>query len=128
MSERPGVADRAEAKVGDARELPLATGTYDGAISVAAIDHLPRSGVPKALAEAARILKPGGEFLLTIVNVDAWARFASPHAFGHHPPANAGRWRTLLESSGFEIREQGTQPGAMYFLSRKSRPSFRSPS
>jgi SAM-dependent methyltransferase len=123
-----GVADRAEARVGDARELPLATGTYDGAISVAAIDHLPRAGIPKALAEAARVLKPEGEFLLTIVNVDAWARFASPHAFGHHPAANAGRWRTLLESAGFEIREQGTPPGAMYFLSRKTRPSSRSSS
>ncbi len=123
-----GVADRAEARVGDARELPLATSTYDGAISVAAIDHLPRAGIPKALAEAARVLKPGGEFLLTIVNVDAWARFASPHAFGHHPAANPGRWRTLLESSGFEIREQGTQPGALYFLSRKTRPSSRSSS
>jgi SAM-dependent methyltransferase len=123
-----GVADRAEARVGDARELPLTTGTYDGAISVAAIDHLPRAGIPKALAEAARVLKPGGEFLLTIVNVDAWARFASPHAFGHHPSANPDRWRTLLESSGFEIREQGTQPGALYFLSRKTRPSSRSSS
>ena len=123
-----GVADRAEAKVGDARELPLATGTYDGAISVAAIDHLPRAGIPKALAEAARVLKPGGEFLLTIVNVDAWARFASPHALGHHPAANPGRWRAMLESSGFEIVEQGTQPGALYFLSRKTRPSSRSSS
>lgn len=123
-----GVADRAEAKVGDARELPLATGTYDGVISVAAIDHIPRAGIPKALAEAARVLKPEGEFLLMIVNVDAWARFASPHAFGHHPPADPGRWRTLLESSGFEIVEQGTQPGALYFFSRKSRqsPSSRS--
>lgn len=123
-----GVADRAEARVGDARELPLATGTYDGAISVAAIDHLPRAGIPKALAEAARVLKPGGEFLLTIVNVDAWARFASPHAFGHHPAANPGQWRTLLESAGFDVVEQGTQPGALYFFSRKSRPSSRSSS
>jgi SAM-dependent methyltransferase len=123
-----GVAERAEAKVGDARELPLAAATYDGVVSVAAIDHLPRAGIPKALGEVARILKPGGEFLLTIVNVDAWGRFASPHALGHHPPANAGRWRTLLESAGFEIVEQGTQPGALYFFSRKSRPNSRSSS
>ena len=123
-----GVADRADAKVGDARELPLATSAYDGAISFAAIDHLPRAGVPKALAEAARVLKPGGEFLLIVVNVDGWARFASPHALGHHPPADRRRWRTLLESAGFQIEEQGTQPGALYFLSRKPRPSSRSSS
>jgi SAM-dependent methyltransferase len=116
-----GVADRAEAKVGDARELPLATGTYDGAISLAAIDHLPRAGIPKALAEAARVLKPGGEFLLMVVNVDGWARFASPHAIGHHPRADANRWRAMLTSAGFDIVEQGTQPALLYFLARKTR-------
>lgn len=116
-----GVADRAEAKVGDARELPLATGAYDGVISVAAIDHLPRAGIPTALSEAARVLKPGGEFLLTIVNVDGWALFASPHAMVHHHAADPGQWRTLLESAGFDIVEQGSQPGALYFFSRKSR-------
>jgi SAM-dependent methyltransferase len=114
-----GVADRAEAKVGDARELPLATGTYDGAISLAAIDHLPRAGIPKALAEASRVLKPGGEFLLMVVNVDGWARFASPHAIGHHPRADANRWRAMLSSAGFDIVEQGTQPAVLYFFSRK---------
>src|SRR5688572_31972000 len=105
-----GVADRAEAKVGDARELPLATGTYDGVISVAAIDHLPRAGIPKALAEAARVLKPDGQFLLTIVNVDALARFASPHALGHHPPADPNRWKALLAAAGFDLVEQGAIP------------------
>jgi SAM-dependent methyltransferase len=116
-----GVADRAEAKTGDARDLPLATGAYDAVISVAAIDHLPQADIPKAVAEVARILKPSGEFLLTIVNVDAWAWLASPHAMAHHRPADPGRWRALLESSGFDVVEQGTQPGALYFFSRKSR-------
>jgi SAM-dependent methyltransferase len=115
-----GVADRAEAKTGDARDLPLATGAYDAVISVAAIDHLPQADIPKAVAEVARILKPSGEFLLTIVNVDAWAWLASPHAMAHHRPADPGRWRALLESSGFDVVEQGTQPGALYFFSRKS--------
>ena len=123
-----GVADRAEAIVGDARELPLETGTYDGAISLAAIDHIRRADIPKALAEAARILKPRGEFLLMVVNVDGWAMFASPHAIGHHPRADANRWRSLLESAGFEIVEQGTQPAVLYFLTRKRDPSSRSSS
>jgi ubiquinone/menaquinone biosynthesis C-methylase UbiE len=123
-----GVADRAEAIVGDARELPLETGTFDGAISLAAIDHIPRDGIPTALAEAARVLKPGGEFLLMIVNVDHWAMFASPHALGHHPRPDANRWRTLLASAGFDVVEEGTQPAVRYFLSRKRDPSSRSSS
>lgn len=117
-----GVADRTSVVVGDARALPLETGGYDGVISVAAIDHLPRAGIPKALAEAARVLKPRGEFLLAVVNVDWWARLASPHALGHHPRTDPGRWRTLLESAGFAIIEQGTRPAVLYFLCRKSQP------
>jgi SAM-dependent methyltransferase len=116
-----GVADRVEAKIGDARDLPLATGSFDGVISVAAIDHLPRAGIPKALAEAARVLKPDGQFLLTIVNVDGLARFASPHALGHHPPADPNRWKALLAAAGFDLVEQGALPGGLYFFSRKSR-------
>lgn len=116
-----GVAQRADAQTGDARDLPLATSAYDGVISVAAIDHLPQNGIPKAIDEAARVLKPDGEFLLTIVNVDFWAWLASPHAMAHHAAVNPSRWRALLQSSGFEVVEQGTQPGALYFFSRKSR-------
>jgi ubiquinone/menaquinone biosynthesis C-methylase UbiE len=116
-----GVADRAEVRIGDARKLPFDAGTYDAAISLAAIDHVPRADIPKALAEAARVLKPGGQFLLMIVNVDSWARFASPHAVGHHPSANSDRWRAMLVSAGFEVVEQGTQPAVLYFLSLKPR-------
>lgn len=113
-----GVADRASAKIGDARQLPFADGEFDAAISVAAIDHVPRRDIPKALAEAARVIKPGGEFLLTIVNVDSWVWFASP-PMAHHPRAIPERWRAMLSSAGFEILEQGMQPGGLYFLARK---------
>ena|SRR5688572_1361439 len=123
-----GVADRAEAIVGDARALPLESGSYDAAISLAAIDHLRRADIPKALAEAARVLKPRGEFLLMVVNVDGWAMFASPHAIGHHPRADANRWRAMLVSAGFDVVEQGTQPAVLYFLTRKRDPSSRSSS
>ena len=116
-----GVADRVEAIVGDARDLPLDAGAYDGAISVAAIDHLPRAGIPKALSEAARVLKPQGELMLTIVNVDSLARFTSPHALGHHPPADRNRWRGLIAAAGFDLVEEGTIPGGLYFFSRKAR-------
>lgn len=116
-----GVEARTDAKVGDARQLPFGAGEFDGAISVAAIDHVPRNGIPKALTEAARVLKPGGEFLLTIVNVDAWVWFASP-PMAHHPRAIPEQWRAMLTAAGFDIVEEGRDPGALYFLCRKSRP------
>jgi SAM-dependent methyltransferase len=120
-AEIAGVADRAEAVVGDARELPLASGEYDGVISSYAIDHIDRDGIPKALSEAGRVLKPGGEFLLMIVNVDWWALLTSPHAMAHHAGADPVRWHTMLKTAGFDIVEQGTRPMTLYFLSRKSR-------
>lgn len=117
-----GVADRASARVGDARKLPLADETYDGVISSYAIDHLRRDEIPAALAEVKRVLKPGGEFLLALVNVDWWVILTSP-PIAHHPRADPGRWRRLLEEAGFTIEEQGTKPGTLYFLVRK--PSGR---
>jgi SAM-dependent methyltransferase len=116
-----GVADRADAVVGDARELPLGSSEYDGVISSFAIDHLDRDDIPRALSEAGRVLKPGGEFLLMLVNVDWWALLTSPHAMAHHPRANPIRWQTMLETAGFDVVEQGTKPMTLYFLSRKSR-------
>ena len=113
-----GVADRARAQVGDARAIPLAASAYDGVISAYAIDHLRRDEIPVALSEVTRILKPGGEFLLAVVNVDRWVLFTSP-AIAHHPRADPQRWRTMLEAAGLEILEQGTTPGSLHFLTRK---------
>lgn len=49
---------------GDVRALPFTDGSFDAVFSVAAFAHLPRSGMPGAFAEAARVLRPGGAFLL----------------------------------------------------------------
>jgi SAM-dependent methyltransferase len=114
-----GVADRATVQVGDARAMPLPSGTYDGVISSYAIDHIRRDDIPKALAEVARVLKPRGEFLLMLVNVDLWTWVLSP-PMAHHAGADPNRWRTLLESAGFEILEQGTPPMTLYYYARKS--------
>jgi SAM-dependent methyltransferase len=113
-----GVADRARAQAGDARRLPLPDAAYDGAISSYAIDHLRRSDVPAALSEVARVLKPGGEFLLAIVNAEWWVVFVSP-PIGHHPRPNPQRWREMLGSAGFDVLEQWTTAASLNFRSRK---------
>jgi SAM-dependent methyltransferase len=113
-----GVANRATAQVGDARALPLADAAYDGVISSYAIDHLRRTEIPTALAEVHRVLKPGGEFLLAVVNVDWWMILVSP-PIAHHPRANPDRWREMITAAGFEVLEQGTTPGSLHFLAMK---------
>ena len=114
-----GAADRADAMRGDARNLPFADATFDGIVSSYVIDHLRGDGKTRALAEAARVLKRGGELLLLIVNVDWITRLFSPHALGHHPRQDPARWRAMLEQAGFAVEEEGTRPATLYWLARK---------
>lgn len=113
-----GAADRAEALVGDAREMPFADGSFDAAVSSYMIDHLGRDGRIKALHEVARVLKAHGEFLLLIVNTDWWTWLVSP-PMAHHFRPDAARWRAQLHEAGFDVEEEGTQPVTLYWLARK---------
>lgn len=117
-----GVDDRVEVQVGDMRSMPLESESFDAAVSASAIDHLNSEGIARALAEVARVLRPGGEFLLINANPDFWTRLAYPFFHGHtyygRAPA-VERWRKRLTTAGFNIVEQGTRPATLYFLCRK---------
>jgi len=114
-----GVADRADTRTGDMREMPFQDAEFDAVVSSYAIDHLRRDGIGKAIGEVARVLKPRGEFLLLIVNVN-WATWlVSPHAIAHHPRQDPAVWRGWLEQGGFTVEEEGTSPATRYFLARK---------
>jgi SAM-dependent methyltransferase len=113
-----GVAARAAARIGDMRDLPFRDGEFDGVVSSYAIDHLRRDDRPKAIGEVARVLKPGGEFLLMIVHVD-WKTWLISPLLAHHPPQDPERWRNVLRESGFTLEEEGTQFSTLYFLARK---------
>jgi ubiquinone/menaquinone biosynthesis C-methylase UbiE len=113
-----GVADRAEVRKGDMRELPFEADTFDAIVSAYAIDHLNRDGIVKSLGEAARVVKPNGEFLLMVIGKEFWGGFA----FGPlmlHPMRSAEDWAGLLRDAGFEVLEQGTRPATLYFLLHK---------
>jgi SAM-dependent methyltransferase len=60
-----GVGDRVEVKTGDARRLPFPDGTFDAVVSRAALHNIYDAGErSKAVAEVARVLKPGGRVLI----------------------------------------------------------------
>lgn len=60
-AEAAGIAD-IDARVADAENLPFADATFDLVIGHAVIHHLP--DVDAALAEACRVLKPGGRLVI----------------------------------------------------------------
>jgi SAM-dependent methyltransferase len=113
-----GVAERAAARVGDMRLLPFDNGQFDAVVSSYAIDHLPRADRPKAIAEVARVLKPGGEFLLMLVQVD-WRTWLVSPPLAHHPSQDPRPWRAWLHENGFAVEQEGTPFATLYFLARK---------
>ena len=121
-----GVADRVDVKVGDMRQMPFDAGTFDAGVSAYAIDHLRGDGAARALAEAARVIRVRGQFLLMVVNVDWWLRVAFPSIHGHgyfSTPQDVAKWRNAMTTAGFDVVEIGTQPGTLYFLGTKLAPS-----
>ena len=121
-----GAANRLQVRVADMRELPFPEASFDGVVSSFAIDHLRRDDVPRALGEAARVLRPGGQILIMNLNVDGWIRVALPALPGHGYFGRAqdtNRWRTALTDAGFAVVEQGTRPGTSYFLGQKDAAS-----
>lgn len=117
-----GVGDRVEIRSGDMRELPFPDASFDAALSAYAMDHLSRDGFRSALAETARVLRPGGQFLFFTVHRDLYLKIAYPFLHGGYygPRPAADRWRDALTASGaFEIVEQGAEPASLYFLARK---------
>jgi ubiquinone/menaquinone biosynthesis C-methylase UbiE len=57
-----GVDDRVDPQVGDAMNLPFADGAFDGVVANSVMLFLDHD---RACAEVARVLRPGGRFVLT---------------------------------------------------------------
>lgn len=112
------VAGRAEIETGDMRSLPFAAGSFDAAVSCFALDHLGVEGGREALAEAARVVRPGGDFLLMVGGNDGWGMFT----FGPvmmHTARGAGWWRTEMEAAGFAVAQDCRQPFTTCLLGRR---------
>lgn len=115
-----GVADRASVETADMRSLPFPADSFDAVVSAYATDHVGRDGAKLALAEALRVLRPGGDFLLMLVANDGYTRFAYGPLLSHGGTRGRPWWREQITAVGFDVLEEGTQPATQWFLSRKS--------
>jgi SAM-dependent methyltransferase len=116
-----GFEQRATVQTADMRSLPYPDGSFDAIVSAYAIDHLDRDGIRKTLREAARVLRPRGEFLLEVMYPDRWMRFVWGPIVLHGASGDRlkTRWTSLVQEAGFEVREDGTRPMTFYVLAIK---------
>ena len=106
-----GVEDRVTVQRADMRELPFPDRDFDGAVSSFAIDHLPDDDVRLALAEARRVVRVGGQFLLWVIVPNVWLAIAFPPVIVHGL-RRARFWRRELTAAGFRVDRSGTSRGA----------------
>jgi len=114
-----GVDQRATIQTADMRKLPFERAAFDAIVSAYAIDHLNRQGINQSLAEAARVVKPGGDFLLMVIANEPWARFSFGPLLMHGGPRGQSWWTARMQEAGFQVLEQGTRPLTLYLLARR---------
>lgn len=114
-----GVDSRASIQTADMRKLPFEDASFDAAVSAYAMDHVNREGSQQALREAARVLKPGGDFLLMLVAKEFWGGVAFGPLMMHGGFRGEEWWRRSVEGAGFNVAEVGTHPLTLYILARR---------
>ncbi len=85
----------ADLVVADTARLPFPDSHFDAIACMGAINHIP-DRVP-VLKEAARVLKPGGQLVVTVL-----------------PPRLSGLWHRLRSPWDADQNERGMKPGEVY--------------
>jgi len=98
------------AAVGDVRDLPFADGSFDAIYSMGTIEHFAET--ERAVAEMARVLKPGGRAIVGVPNrLDPFLRpllatvmqFLGIYGYGYEKSYTRAALRQMLERAGLEV-------------------------
>jgi ubiquinone/menaquinone biosynthesis C-methylase UbiE len=99
----------AELREGDAQALPFADASYDTVVCTLALCTIPDDG--RTVAEVARVLRPGGRFLLLehvgspLLPVRAVERVVEALTFWHERDHLTREPLTHLRAQGFQVEE-----------------------
>jgi 2-polyprenyl-6-hydroxyphenyl methylase / 3-demethylubiquinone-9 3-methyltransferase len=111
---------------GDAHRVPLASGTADVVVAGEVLEHVPRPA--EVIAEAARLLRPGGVLVGDTIAANPLARFVAVTLAerlpglappGIHDPALFVSPRTVLAAcrrNGLRARVRGLRPATLPLL------------
>lgn len=86
--------------MGSAEALPLENASVDLALSTISFHHWQDQAA--GLREVARVLQPGGCFLLADFTLPTWLAWLLPHARFH----SAAQMRVLFEQAGLDVQAQ----------------------
>ena len=98
-----------EVVLADLFYMPFRTNSFDKAISVSVLQHVPPSARIRGLSEIKRVNKKGVKILLTIYNYTLWHFLRRQRKDGYHTGGNYfyrfnfAEARTLLESICFQV-------------------------
>jgi SAM-dependent methyltransferase len=80
-------------QVADARRLPFPDEAFDHAYSISVIEHIGEDGDFQALAELARVVKPGGRIVITVPYATSYGEdWRGAPLYGEHTQQKDGRW------------------------------------
>jgi SAM-dependent methyltransferase len=99
--------------LGDLELLPLASASFDAAISIVTLEHAREPG--RVMKETARVLRPGGKLFLVVPN--QWEVHQAPHDFFRFTRYGLEH---LLSQSGFKVLKIEPIGGFFWMMSRRS--------
>ncbi len=112
-----GLQERIRVEWGDAVALNYPDSGFDAVVSIGVLHHVP--GYEKAIFEAARVLKPGGIFMVVDFDLKTGGIFSKFEIlFGK--PASIFSWKEMseaLQEAGFETLKIKFYPAGMFVWS-----------
>ncbi len=92
--------------------LPFETASFDSVLCSEVLEHVAEPA--RLLAEAARVIRPGGRLLLSVPWL--WPVHAAPHDYYRYTPYGL---RYLLEQNGFEVEKLEKTSGLVAVIAQR---------